>query len=101
MFDAYSTPVSYLISRGDVCDDGVAVAAREPRDPLPAALAVVGNIVGGQPVLGHLPPERAQLLGGVGSVRRGHISIAAVGGDVARLAPYDQNNASFLFQSYT
>ena len=100
MSGAYSTPVLYLISRGDVCDDGVAVAAREPRDPLPAALAVVGYVVGGQPVLGHLPPERVQLFGCVGSVWRGHSPIAAVGGDVARLAAYDQNNANFLFQSY-
>ena len=78
---------AYLISRSGVCDDGVAVAAHEPRDPLPAALGVVGNVVGGQPALGHHPPERAQVIGGVRLVRRGNVPIAAISGDVAGLAP--------------
>ena len=73
--------VTYLISRGGVGDDGVAIAAGEARDPLPAALGVIGDIIGGQSVLGHNVPECAQVFGGVGSVRRGDIRVA-VSGDV-------------------
>ena len=85
----------YLLPRGGVGDDGVAVAAGEARDPLAAALGVIGDIIGGQIVLGHRGPECAQVLGGVGLVRRGDITRFAVGGDVARnTAPCDHKEIS-------
>ena len=74
----------YLIPRGGIGDDGVAIATGEARDPLAAALGIIGDIIGGQIVLGHRGPECAQVLGGVGLVRRGDITRFAVGGDVAR-----------------
>ena len=86
-FLLYQLFTGYLISRDGVCDDGVAVAAREPRDPLPAALGVVGNVVGRQALLGHLRPERAQVPGRVGLVWRGDGPIAAIGCNVTPFAP--------------
>ena len=81
----------YLISRDGARDDGVAVAAREPRNPLPAALGVVGNVVGRQALLGHIRPERAQVPGRVGLVRRGDGPIAAISCNIAPFAPEDHN----------
>ena len=85
----------YLIPRGGIGDDGVAVAPGEARDPLPAALGVVGDVICGKSVLSHHAPECAQVFGGVGLVRRGDITRFAVGGDVARnTAPCDHKEIS-------